>query len=108
MSVNRENEIWQSADGTWSRGFYAHYNVGDTSDPEWDHEWDVEYEDYFWTVTTGHPTEDAAWRAWTGANPGGASILSYDEGSAAECARLDAMAQEVKNKGTLYRGWWSI
>lgn len=38
MSVNRENVIWQSADGTWNRGFYAYDTWGE------DHEWDVEYD----------------------------------------------------------------
>lgn len=70
MSVNRENIIWQSRDGTWNRAFYDYYSVNEDS-PDWDYEWDVEYTDDFNWVRTGLPDADAAKAAWTGANPGG-------------------------------------
>lgn len=106
MSFNRENDIWQSADGTWSRGFWETTWVG--SEPEYDPEWDAEYGDEFWIVITGLPSEEAAHRAWDGANPGGYSMLEYNENTAAECARLDAKAARVKAKGvrTGHVGWY--
>lgn len=98
MSCNRENETWQSADGTWNRGFYAYYDVGCDRE-DWDHEWDVEYEDYFWWVSTGLPSEDAAWQVWDGANPGTTNIWAWSEKSADQCARFDEMAAAVKATG---------
>lgn len=78
MSTNRENVIWQSADGTWNRGFYDFYETGDWSDPDYDHEWDVEYTQDFSWVSTGHPSMEAAERSWRGSNPGGWSEYPYD------------------------------
>ncbi len=76
MSFHRENIIWQSADGTWSRGFYeCHESYGghgdDDDEDSFDPEWDVEY-DYgaLEQVSCGHPSEDAAFQSWRGANPG--------------------------------------
>jgi hypothetical protein len=68
----------------------------------------VEYEDHFWTVTFGHPSEDAAWRAWHGANPGTASIWKWSENTKDAIAELQAKAQAVKDRGTYYDGWWSV
>lgn len=102
MSFNRENIVWESADGTWSRGFYEVVWQG-----EGDPEWDVEYGNNFSCVTTGHPTEDAACAAWQGANPGG-----YQGAAADEAAALDALAAACKasarkrGQTTPDRGWW--
>jgi hypothetical protein len=84
MSVNRENVIWKSRNGTWGIGFYDYYQTGE------DYEWDVEY-DYscFNFASVGHVSEDAAHAAWRGANPGGSTI--YSEPSA-ETDRFDEMA----------------
>lgn len=90
MSCNRENVTWKTA-GTWSIGFFDFYETGDTSDPDWDSEWDVEYLDRFMFVSTGHPTPEAAYEAWDGANPGGTTI--YDTPSP-ETERYDRMAAE--------------
>lgn len=76
MSVNRENVIWQSRNGTWNRAFYDFYEVGDTNDPDWDFEWDVEYTDDFNWVRTGLASQEAAHQAWDGANPGGYSVIA--------------------------------
>ena len=89
MSFNRENIIWQSADGTWNRGFYEVAWQGD-GDPEWD----VEYGGEFWWVSIGHPSQEAAHSAWDGSNPGGYTMVSHaDHPDAAD--RLDDMARRV-------------
>lgn len=78
MSVNRENIIWQSEDGTWGRGFYDYYNTKSYDDDDYDYEWDVEYNyDTFTWVSVGHATEDEARAAWKGANPGGSSTVEF-------------------------------
>lgn len=87
MSCNRENVIWQSRDGTWSRAFYDWYQTGE------DHEWDVEYTDEFNWVSTGHATEVRAWESWRGSNPGGATVIDTPS---EETDRLDAMAEAFK------------
>lgn len=73
MSTGHENVVWQSSDGTWSRGFYLaqRYYGDDDSDPE------VEYDqnEFEW-VSTGHPTEQAAHASWRGANPGHSTSLA--------------------------------
>lgn len=97
MSLNRENIIWQSKDGTWNRAFYKFEPVGDTSDPDWDEEWDVEYSDEFDWVSTGHFTEEGAWRSWRGANPGGHTTLEYSRRTAKECAELDEKVWRFNN-----------
>jgi len=103
MSFHRENIIWQSADGTWSRGFYeCHESYGghgdDDDEDSFDPEWDVEY-DYgaLEQVSCGHPSEDAAFQSWRGANPGGSTVLPYDSDAAAEAAQLDDMAAELED-----------
>ena len=89
MSFNRENILWQSADGTWSHGFYECH--GGT-------EWDAEYNhDVLEYASCGHPSEDAALQSWRGANPGGCHVLSYHPGSAAEVAKHDDMAAELED-----------
>jgi len=93
MSFNRENVIWQSADGTWNRAFYEFYEVNQ-NDEDFDPEWDVEYTDRFNWVRTGLASEKAAEQAWHGANPGGWSVIHYTEGNAKACDALDAKARE--------------
>jgi len=89
MSFNRENILWQSADGTWSHGFYECH--GGT-------EWDVEYNhDVLEYASCGHPSEDAALQSWRGANPGGCHVLSYHSDSAAKVAKHDDMAAELED-----------
>lgn len=94
MSVNRENVIWQSADGTWSRGFYDFYTTGSPDDEDFDYEWDVDY-DYsrFNRVSTGHASKDSAYNSWDGANPGGHSVVvGTDRQSQEVIENLDDMA----------------
>lgn len=96
MSFHRENVIWQSADGSWSRGFFTSFDAPGGGDDDFDPEWDVEYDfGSFQWVSTGHATEDAAWASWRGANPGGGNICRYDDGTerdAAESVGYDDMA----------------
>ena len=86
MSRNRENVVWPSRNGTWSRGFFDYYQTCD--DPEWDVEYD--YDTFMW-CSTGHPTMEAACAAWRGSNPGG--MNSYDTPSV-ETDRLDTIAEK--------------
>jgi hypothetical protein len=74
VSFNRENVIWQSPNGTWNRAFYAVSWVDPS--PDADPEWDVDY-DYgqFDWLSTGHPTEEDAYRSWKGGNPGGYNLM---------------------------------
>lgn len=94
MSVNRENVIWQSPDGTWSRAFYDFYPVGQ-DDEDWDFEWGVEYTDEFNWLRTGLASEEEAVDAWNGANPGGWTTYSGPE-YAERIAELDAKAQAYR------------
>jgi len=102
MSFNRENILWQSADGTWSHGFYECHESrrgrDDDDEDSFDPEWDVEYNHgALEQVSCGHPSEDAALQSWRGANPGGCTVLSYHPDSAAEVAQLDDMAAELED-----------
>ena len=101
MSFNRENIVWQSADGTWNRGFWRVVWTG-----EGDPEWDVEYGDDFEWVTTGHPDVDSTMAAWDGANPGGFDELSHTAESADRCHHLDTLAEKCKANGV--RDRWVI
>jgi len=92
VSLNRENVVWQSADGTWSLGHFDYYVPLDG-----DYEWDAEYDmGTFWWVATGYPTAGAAFAAWTDANPGMSRTTRHTPETAEECAELDAMAADVK------------
>ena len=96
MSVNRENVVWLSpADGKWRNGHFRFYNIGNPSDPDWDHEWDVEYDhSEFWWVGQGAATAEAALRMWRGANPGG-----YEETDDPELgAEYDRMNAELRER----------
>ncbi len=80
MSKNRENVIWQSADGTWSRGFYEDYPTKSYDDEDYDDEWDVEYNyDSFSWVSVGHLTEQGAVASWDGTNPGSSVVYAFGE-----------------------------
>lgn len=93
MSFHRENVIWESADGTWSRGFFRVRWTGD--DPEWDVEYD--YGSFEW-VSTGHASERAAHDSWRGSNPGGYDLVSYDNDPDL-CAEYDEMAETCGEDG---------
>ena len=95
MSWNRENVIWQSKDKTWNIGFFRQEPVGSWSDdPDYDPEWDVEYDyDSFSFASVGHRTEQQARAAWNGANPGGSTVYTYGKTTAKEIANFDRMAQ---------------
>lgn len=82
MSKNRENVIWQSADGRWNRGFFETYPTKSYDDDDYDDEWDVDYDyDNFSWVSVGHLTEQAAYASWDGANPGGSTVYAHGESS---------------------------
>lgn len=94
MSRHHENVTWQSADGTWSRGFNVAVSFPD--DP--DDEWGVEFGEDFQWVSCGHPDEDSAWAAWRGGNPGGGNVTNYSPETAQECMDLDCRAAELQDQ----------
>lgn len=97
MSFNRENVTWQSANGTWSRGFFRVIDTGDWGSVDYDPEWDVDYDmSHFDWVSTGHPDEWSAHESWDGANPGGGQSLPYDPADSAATSRFDEMAAARK------------
>jgi hypothetical protein len=108
MSKNRENVTWQAPDGTWSIGFFAFAFTKDTSDEDFDYEWDVEYDDdRFWFLSTGHPTEDAPMEHYCRleSNPGGGEIVRPSEDGAEAIARYEQMAAAFKAAhGTSFYG----
>lgn len=95
MSFNRENIVWQSADGTWSRGFYEVFENFDAED--FDPEWDVEYGADFEWLASGLPTEEAALEAWDGANPGGHHVVLHRK-DPTWAAQLDEKAAKFKQR----------
>lgn len=109
MSKNRENVVWQSADGTWGRGFFETYATKDWGDDDYDDEWDVDYNyDSFEWVSVGHPTEEAACASWDGANPGGVTGYAFGEGAWPNdppvAGKFDEMAVACAAAGNYARG----
>lgn len=110
MSFNRENVVWQSADGTWGRGFYESYSVGSYDDDDYDPEWDVDYDyDTFAWVSVGHATEEAARASWDGANPGTSHTVPFGESGAFRsdeplAPKFDEMAVQCAASGRYARG----
>lgn len=94
MSCNRENIIWKSPDGTWNRAFYDFSAANDLSDPEFDYEWDVDYDfTKFWWASTSHATQEEALASWDGSNPYGYTLVVE---SSDETDKLDKMVQELR------------
>ncbi|WP_030277103.1 hypothetical protein [Streptomyces sp. NRRL B-24484] len=104
MSLHRENVTWESADGTWTIGFY---DFVETGGDDRDEEWDVEYLNTFGWVSAGHPTSEAAMAAYTAhsANPGGTTLVRWCEENAAEITQLNELAaQHASGPGNPH--WW--
>lgn len=96
MSCNRENVVWQSANGTWNIGFYSYEYINRDSE-DFDHEWDVNYDfDTFHWASTGHPTKQSAINSWTGANPGSHDVAEY-KGNASACKNYDEMVKCLRD-----------
>lgn len=96
MSYNWDNVIWQSADGSWSRGYYERISRADSpdswEDDDYDSEWDDDFtHDSFDTVRTGFLTEDAAFDWEPHGNPGSFWQIFY-KGNSKECKALDQLA----------------
>lgn len=95
MSYYHANVVWQSSDGTWSRGFYTDMGAGGCDCGDETHEWCREFDSSsFQWVSTGHPTEDAAYKAWDGSNPGGCETCAYDP-TLPESVRLVAALDDI-------------
>ncbi|MEJ7648194.1 MAG: hypothetical protein WKF57_03940 [Nakamurella sp.] len=94
MSRYHRNDTWQSADGTWSAGFYevAHY----PDDP--DDEWAVEFSDDFQWVSGGHPSDESAYHAWPGANPGSGDVYEHSPENEAQIMLLEMRAAELEER----------
>ena len=100
MSFHRENVIWQSADGKWSRGFYDFVVTGE--DPEWD----VMYLSTFNWVSVGHKTEEDANNAWDGANPGSMWVIAFDPSdpkSVPRAEEYDKLAKDFLDAQKAYK-----
>ena len=104
MSDFHLHAIWQSADGTWSMGFFRligtwAWHEGEEEEEEEDR-WDYD-EEAFEYVTSGHPNDEAAFREamTTRANPGISSIIRFAE-DPQECARLDRLATAYNDRAT--------
>lgn len=112
MSYHHENIVWQSADGSWSRGFYERIpGFRSSGDDDYDSEWDDEF-DYgvFEWVSAGHSTANEAAAAWDGSNPGGYSECAYGDETAERIDRLDDMAAvlcEAEARRKVDRWGWS-
>lgn len=91
MSYYRLNVIWQSKDGSWSRGFFKRM-PGNTTDPEYCEEWDAEFsDDEFDYLKTGIRTREAAEDWCPTANPGTFTLIPY-RGNSKSCKELDQLA----------------
>src|SRR5699024_384716 len=78
MSFKLENVIWQSENGTWNIGFYERMAGGSHFDQDYDPEWDDEFDhNNFQFASCGHPTEEAAYDAWQGGNPGSHDVVAW-------------------------------
>lgn len=97
MSYYHENVIWQSENGTWSRGFFERISM-DNGSEDYDSEWDDDFDfERFGWVSTGHMTEEAAARSWKGANPGSHTTIEFGKDTAEECRNYDEMAWMLRN-----------
>lgn len=100
MSYHWENVVWQSKDGSWSRGFFHRISRSDSpnswGDEDYDSEWDDDFDfDSFDHVRTGFPTAKAAQSWQPGANPGGCDEIPY-AGNSKESKGLDQLAHWFK------------
>lgn len=117
MSFHRANVTWQSPDGSWNIGFWTVLEADpeaaddedyddevadghDEEDEDYDDEWDAECGDDFEFVTTGHPTEESAWRTVDQhrPNPGSSHVYSLTNSSGDERAKLDELAAKCANR----------
>lgn len=96
MSYNWENIIWQNKDKTWGIGFYERIETNGPVDDDYDDEWDDEFDQSkFCFASIGHPDIQSASNAWSGANPGGGSILEYSREA----------SKEIENLNEMYKCW---
>lgn len=100
MSYHWENTIWQSADGSWNRGFYKRISRSGSpnswSDEDYDSEWDDDFDfTAFEYLRTGFSSEDSAANWRPGVNPGGFDLLVY-RGNSKQCKELDQLAYWFK------------
>lgn len=89
--------IWQSGDGTWSRGFYEVVGELENGQPE--------YGEDFACVLVGCYSLLNARDAWTGDDPGGFDVVRYGS-FPLQSRRLSAMAALLINEGENRHGWY--
>lgn len=92
MDSETENVIWQSKNGTWSRGFFYHDNPDshDSSDGS-----DYDFAKFVW-VTTGHPTRQEASDAGPYTTPESSYVVNY-KGNSQQVKIYDHMALELRD-----------
>jgi hypothetical protein len=95
MSKNRETVIWKSPSGLYKMGAYDYYYVN-TDSPDFDDEWDVEYNfDRFEFCVIG-PSADYCIKKYSSVrgNAGMYAVLEDLPEYIEEISRLEAMFQE--------------
>lgn len=97
MSFNRENVVWRSPNGTWNRGYYTSFPIGDTMDDDYDPEWDVDYDmGSFENYRGGFAMVSDAFNYEPMGNPGGGTVVGTDE--VERIAELEKIATSWANQ----------
>lgn len=100
MSRNRDNILWQSADGLWNLGVFETIASGEPHDSDYgyDSEWDVEvdFSVFFW-ASRGYATMEDAARSWDGPNMGGNNVLNWSKQNAKAAKAYDVMGKRYSN-----------
>lgn len=97
MSRYTEYVVWQSSDNSWGIATYLSYETGDIDSPDFDEEWDREwdYSAFAW-ASTGHHSEEAARRQLT-PNPGHGGDKALHSEDPEQAAQLDLLARILKD-----------
>lgn len=99
MSFNWDNELWQSADGFWNRGYYERMTPPlSLQDEDYDPEWDDEFNyGSFEDVTTGFRTETEADNWEPHGNPGGSTRTTVED-NPSRVLELDTLAAKCTHR----------
>lgn len=95
MSRNRETVIWKSPNGVYNMGAYDYMYVN-TDSPDFDEEWDVEYDfNRFGLCVTGSTVDQCVKKySSTQGNAGMYTVLEGTPEHADEIKRLEKMFDE--------------
>lgn len=98
MSRYHENVIWQNEAGRWSIGFYKRVSGSNAFSPDYDSEWDDEYDmGEFSFASSGHPSQQSAMNSWHGPNPGTGEVYHWTKENEAEILEFQDMAKACNN-----------